>query len=92
METEHSGRKQCEGWTVTQALKYLIRNIKTWMETYFLMIWLLSRLTFPGEYSAVRTVGVYIRRGETEWGIWGVAILTNSNLLFVRDKIICCMR
>jgi hypothetical protein len=53
-----------EGWTVTQALKYLIRNIKTWMETYFLIIWLPPGFTFPGGHSAVRTVGVYIRRGE----------------------------
>jgi hypothetical protein len=53
-----------EGWTATQALKYLIHNIKTWMEAYFLIIWLPSGFTFPGEHSAVRTVGVCIRRGE----------------------------
>ena len=77
---------------MTQALKYLICNIKTWMETYFLIIWLPSCFTFPGEHSAVRTVGVCIGRGETVGGIWGVAVLTNSNLLFVRDKIVCSVR
>jgi len=41
--------------------QYLIRsNIKTWMETYSLIIWPPSCFIFPGEYSAVRTVGVNI--------------------------------
>jgi len=36
------------------------------METYSLIIWLPSCFIFPGEYSAVRAVGVFIGRGETE--------------------------